>query len=173
MLYLRNVDNEENVLICLRIVIELHKHYRPPFLAEIQQFLVSVKNIYSNLPKNMGKIFEPQKTYQVNDLSEVSVTAVLLDEVFTGTVIQAPKKSPEGQPIQLNLVPRASQSLKVLAELPIIVVLMYQLYKQNVHQDVSAFIFLIMETITCSRARIRCTRPTSTARSLSTSWPRR
>jgi transformation/transcription domain-associated protein len=38
--------------------------------------------------------------------------------------------------------------LKVLAELPIIVVLMYQLYKVNVHQDVSEFIPLIMNTIT-------------------------
>lgn len=39
-------------------------------------------------------------------------------------------------------------SLKVLQELPIIVVLMYQLYKQNVHQDVADFIPLIMNTIT-------------------------
>lgn len=39
-------------------------------------------------------------------------------------------------------------SLKVLQELPIIVVLMYQIYKQNVHQDVSDFIPLIMTTIT-------------------------
>lgn len=39
-------------------------------------------------------------------------------------------------------------SLKVLAELPIIVVLMYQLYKNNVHSDVAEFIPLIMTTIT-------------------------
>jgi len=38
-------------------------------------------------------------------------------------------------------------SLKVLAELPIIVVLMYQLYKQHVHNDVAEFIPLIMNTI--------------------------
>lgn len=39
-------------------------------------------------------------------------------------------------------------SLKILQELPIIVVLMYQLFKQNVYQDVSDFIPLIMNTIT-------------------------
>ena len=49
--------------------------------------------------------------------------------------------------LQYNLIPRAKLSLKVLAELPIIVVLMYQLYKQNVHQDVAEFIPLIMNTI--------------------------
>lgn len=35
MFHLLDVDNEENVLICLRIVIELHKHYRPPFSPEV------------------------------------------------------------------------------------------------------------------------------------------
>lgn len=35
MFHLLDVDNEENVLICLRIVIELHKHYRPPFSTEV------------------------------------------------------------------------------------------------------------------------------------------
>jgi len=48
---------------------------------------------------------------------------------------------------QYNLIPKAEMSLKVLAELPIIVVLMYQLYKQNVHNDVAEFIPLIMNTI--------------------------
>lgn len=38
-------------------------------------------------------------------------------------------------------------SLKVLTELPIIVVLMFQLYKQQVYQDVADFIPLIMNTI--------------------------
>lgn len=49
---------------------------------------------------------------------------------------------------QYNLIPKSVLSLKVVQELPIIVVLMYQLYKQNVHSEVSNFIPLIMETIT-------------------------
>ena len=48
---------------------------------------------------------------------------------------------------QYNLIPKAVLSLKVLAELPIIVVLMYQLYKPSVHSDVADFIPLIMNTI--------------------------
>ena len=48
---------------------------------------------------------------------------------------------------QFNLIPKARLSLKVLAELPIIVVLMYQLYKAHVHQEVAEFIPLIMNTI--------------------------
>lgn len=31
-------DNEENVLICLRIIIDLHKQYRPPFYPQVCVF---------------------------------------------------------------------------------------------------------------------------------------
>lgn len=35
MLKLLQTDNEENVLVCLRIIIELHKQYRPAFNPEV------------------------------------------------------------------------------------------------------------------------------------------
>lgn len=49
--------------------------------------------------------------------------------------------------MQYNLLPKGILSLKVLQELPIIVVLIYQIYKQNVHQEVAEFVPLIMRTI--------------------------
>ena len=49
---------------------------------------------------------------------------------------------------QYNIIPMGIQSLKVLAELPIIVVLMYQVCKQQVQNDMVEFIPLIMNTIT-------------------------
>ncbi|RWS15188.1 transformation/transcription domain-associated protein-like protein [Dinothrombium tinctorium] len=141
MFQLLEVDNEENVLVCLRIIIELHKQYRPPFTPE------SVKQIYKELPTNLNKIFEPRMPYKIKDLSEVNIN-LLLSEIFTQTSIQLEKKNADGSVITYNVIPRATVSLKVLAELPIIVVLMYQLYKVNVHQEVEGFIPLIMITIT-------------------------
>ena len=35
MLKLLRVDNEENVLVCLRVIIELHKNFRPSFNSEV------------------------------------------------------------------------------------------------------------------------------------------
>ncbi|KAI1279605.1 Transformation/transcription domain-associated protein [Halotydeus destructor] len=147
MFKLLEVENEENVLICLRIVIELHKQYRPAFSPEIQQFLHSVKKIYSELPGNLEKIFTPKTPIKVKDISEISVSTVLT-EVFTQTPIITEKKTPEATTVVYNIIPKATNSLKVLAELPIIVVLMYQLYKANVHHEVADFIPLIMKTIT-------------------------
>ncbi|XP_043599030.1 transformation/transcription domain-associated protein isoform X1 [Bombus pyrosoma] len=144
---LLETDNEENVLVCLRIIIELHKQYKPTFNPEIQYFLQFVKSVYSELPKNLPKIFEPRPPLRVKDLSEINIEA-LLKETFTITAIQSEKKAADGTVVTYNLIPKAVLSLKVLQELPIIVVLMNQLYKQNVHQDVSDFIPLVITTIT-------------------------
>jgi transformation/transcription domain-associated protein len=82
----------------------------------------------------------------VKDIAEINVDVMLL-ETFTVTTIMTDKKNTDNQPISYNLIPKAVLSLKVLAELPIIVVLMYQLYKQNIHNDVAEFVPLIMNTI--------------------------
>lgn len=156
MFQLLEIENEENVLVCLRIIIELHKQFRPQFSPEIQRFLQFVKNIYKELPNHLNKIFEPRHILKVKDISEVNINALLM-ETFTITNIQTEKKNPDATILTYNIIPKAVLSLKVLAELPIIVVLMYQLYKQSVHQEVSEFIPLIMVTITLQ--------PTSTHRS--------
>ncbi|XP_012223234.1 transformation/transcription domain-associated protein isoform X2 [Linepithema humile] len=143
---LLETDNEENVLVCLRIIIELHKQYKPTFNPDIQFFLQFVKTVYGELPKNLSKIFEPRPPLRVKDLSEINVEA-LLKETFTITAIQSEKKAADGTIITYNLIPKAMLSLKVLQELPIIVVLMNQIYKQNVHQDVSDFVPIVITTI--------------------------
>ena len=138
---LLEVDNEENVLVCLRIIIELHKQFRPAHSAEITHFLGFVKNIYNKLPEHLNKIFEPRAAIKVKDLSELTQT-------FTITTVQTEKKTPENlSNLSYSLIPKAVLSLKVLQELPIIVVLMYQLYKKQVHMEVAEFIPLIMNTI--------------------------
>ncbi|KAG8225079.1 hypothetical protein J437_LFUL000058 [Ladona fulva] len=152
MLHLLETENEENVLVCLHIIIELHKQYRPTFNPDILHFLQFVKCIYRELPNHLNKIFEPRPPIRVKDLSEINIEA-LLAETFTITAIQSEKKTPDGTAISYNLIPKAVLSLKVLQELPILVVLMYQLYKQNIHQDFADFIPLVMTTITLQPAQ--------------------
>lgn len=146
---LLEVENEQNVLVCLRLIIELHKHYRPAYNPEIQHFLQFVRSIYQSLPEHMNKIFEPKPQIRVKELSEVNIES-LLEETYTCTHINVDKKMPDGTNAteQYTLIPKGVLSLKVLQELPIIVVLMYQLYKPNVQQEVTDYIPIIIVTIT-------------------------
>ena len=34
--WFEQIENEENVLVCLRIIIKLHKQFRPPLQSEVQ-----------------------------------------------------------------------------------------------------------------------------------------
>lgn len=147
MLKLLQIDNEENVQVCVRIIIELHKQYRPAFNPEIQHLMQFVRTVYQELPNHLSKIFEPRPTLRVKDLSEINIEA-LLTETYTITTIQSEKKTADGTMISYNLIPKGVLSLKVLQELPIMVVLMFQMYKQNVQQDVIDYIPLVMTTIT-------------------------
>ncbi|GIY45230.1 hypothetical protein CDAR_3781 [Caerostris darwini] len=147
MFKLLEIENEENILVVLRIIIEFHKTYRPPFSSEISQFLVYVKTIYRDLPNRLNSIFDPRPIPKLKDINVCTLNPIL-EELCTVTLVHCDRRGPDANPDQqYNLIPKAIKSLKALAELPIIVVLMYQLYKQNVHSDVEEFIPLIMSTI--------------------------
>ncbi|XP_019851030.1 PREDICTED: transformation/transcription domain-associated protein [Amphimedon queenslandica] len=139
MFSLLEVENEENVLICLKVIIELHKQFRPSYSPEITKFLQFVKLIYTDLPKTMSSALETQEPEGM-EVSSTSSTVTPAAAAPGGGASEASKNP--------SVLPKASSSLKVLAELPIIVVLMYQLYKQSVHQWVADLIPLTIKTIT-------------------------
>ncbi|XP_048847031.1 transformation/transcription domain-associated protein isoform X2 [Brienomyrus brachyistius] len=136
------IENEENVLICLRIIIELHKQFRPPITQEIHHFLDFVKQIYKDLPKVVARYFENPQV-----IAENTVPLPEMVGMITSVVVKTAPEREDSETRTHTIIPRGSLSLKVLAELPIIVVLMYQLYKLNIHNVVSEFVPLIMTTI--------------------------
>ncbi|MBN3303926.1 TRRAP protein, partial [Amia calva] len=136
------IESEENVLICLRIIIELHKQFRPPITQEIHHFLDFVKQIYKELPKVVGRYFENPQV-----ITENTVPSPEMVGMITSVVVKTAPEREDSETRTHTIIPRGSLSLKVLAELPIIVVLMYQLYKLNIHNVVAEFVPLIMNTI--------------------------
>ncbi|XP_051968309.1 transformation/transcription domain-associated protein-like [Xyrauchen texanus] len=136
------IESEENVLICLRIIIELHKQFRPPISQEIHHFLDFVKQIYKELPKVVTRYFENPQV-----IAENTVPSPEMVGMITSVLVKTAPERDDSETRTHTIIPRGSLSLKVLAELPIIVVLMYQLYKLNIHNVVSEFVPLIMNTI--------------------------
>lgn len=70
-------------------------------LLQIQYFLQFVKSVYSELPQNLPKIFEPRPPLRVKDLSEINIDA-LLKETFTITAIQSEKKAADGTVVTVS-----------------------------------------------------------------------
>jgi len=55
-------DNEENAVICLRIIFDLHKNFRPTLEREVQPFLDFVQRIYRGLQKTVQQVFSEKPT---------------------------------------------------------------------------------------------------------------
>lgn len=202
MFRLFEIDNEENVGIVLRIIVELHKSYKPEFIPEIYAFLETVKNLYSDIKNvyDLNTMFE-EKRLIVKELNDQKVEELLTTihtitsiEVETpaspqqaaGTLSQqnnttqppsvgpaiaepstpgaaAPSSvgdtcsstgSQQSSAVQqsskqtqtFTLLPKANQSIRVIAELPIIVVLLYQMYKTQLQQPLEQLLPLVLET---------------------------
>ena len=127
VMYLLDSENEENAIICLKIIIELHKSFRTSLEGEVQGFIDFVQKIYSELPSTIGYIFSSGPGEQQQQAQ------------------QSQKEGDTGAPVKTFL--RSVQSCKVLTECPILVVLLFQLYPKFQMANVPSFMPLIVRTL--------------------------
>lgn len=118
------IDNEEVVLVCMRIIIELTKNFRPAYnnmvgspafgfgcavdvafncllLSEFQitSFLQFARKVYNELPDRVNDIFKIRQPIQVKDLYELDLES-LLSETYTITTVECSKGfNNEGKPV--------------------------------------------------------------------------
>ena len=78
----KQIENEENVLVCLRIIIELHKQFRPPLQSEVIIITVPCKSKLTVSTRN--SILDP-RSYRVLRI-EFRVSRIeTLEEIFRGS----------------------------------------------------------------------------------------
>ncbi|CAH8640584.1 unnamed protein product [Heterobilharzia americana] len=151
------VENEENVLICVKLIIDIHKFYRPSFSTDVSRFLDFVKEVYRDLKLRASKIFEPKIRLDVPSVTDVDIEAEVLN-IFTVTSVYTQELKTDGAfmvvssfvnyvTISVPYPPKIWTLSEGYARIPILVVLMYQLFKQHIHKDVSDFIPLVMDFI--------------------------
>jgi transformation/transcription domain-associated protein len=131
-MFLLEVENEENAVICLRIIIDLHKSYRPMLENDVQPFLDIVQKIYSDLPATVATVFSAKEASKPAGPASGAPPGLGLD-------VAQPKKA-------TSLI-RSTQSFKVLTECPIIVVLLFQLYQRYLQANIPKFMPLIVNTL--------------------------
>lgn len=94
------IENEENVGVLLRIIVELHKAYRPEFMPEIYTFLETVKSLYSDIRNvyDLNTMFE-EKRLVVKELND-EILEQLLSTIHTTTPVEVeiPVTSQRPQP---------------------------------------------------------------------------
>ncbi|KAJ7564762.1 hypothetical protein O6H91_02G032300 [Diphasiastrum complanatum] len=127
-------DNEENGIICLRIIFDLHKNFRPALEPEVQPFLDFVCKIYQNFKSTVSYFFDDTST------SDAQLTG---NQHTTGYL--GPQR-PLGGPVpgQLNL---STRSFKVVTECPLIVMFLFNLYPRYVQTNIPVLLPLMVNAI--------------------------
>ena len=133
--YLLEKDNEENAVICLRIILDLHKNFRPHLEAEVQPFLDFVRQIYQNFPSTVNEFF-----------SSIDSAQYAMHHGQAGPSASVGGGSKSGA---LN---KSTESFKVLTECPLIVMFLFQLYPKHLQTNIPVLLPLMV------RLWLRCLR---------------
>ncbi|CAK9320740.1 unnamed protein product [Citrullus colocynthis] len=126
-------DNEENGLICIRIIFDLLRNFRPTLENEVQPFLDFVCKIYQNFKLTVSHFFE-NTAAGVEDTKPMDVSTSSdqsMNSGCTGTV-------------QLN---PSTRSFKIVTESPLVVMFLFQLYSRLVQTNIPLLLPLMVSAI--------------------------
>lgn len=128
-------DNEENGLICIRIIFDLLRNFRPTLENEVQPFLDFVCKIYQNFRLTVSHFFE-NGAAGVEDVKPVN-TSTSSDQGITGA-------GGYTGTVQLN---PSSRSFKIITESPLVVMFLFQLYSRLVQTNIPHLLPLMVAAI--------------------------
>ncbi|KAM7263761.1 hypothetical protein ACFE04_001444 [Oxalis oulophora] len=127
-------DNEENGLICIRIIFDLLRNFRPTLENEVQPFLDFVCKIYHNFGFTVSHFFDNLSAPAVEDVKPMDTSSDQL--LSTGTV-----SSGNGR---LN---PSTRSFKIVTESPLVVMFLFQLYSRLVQTNIPNLLPLMVDAI--------------------------
>uniref|UniRef100_A0A7N0UBU8 Non-specific serine/threonine protein kinase n=1 Tax=Kalanchoe fedtschenkoi TaxID=63787 RepID=A0A7N0UBU8_KALFE len=122
-------DNEENGLICIRIIFDLLRNFRPTQENEVQPFLDFVGKIYQNFEHTVSYFFESGAIGE--DIKPVDTSDQLFSTVVSGNG-------------QLN---PSTRSFKIVTESPLVVMFLFQLYSRLVQTNIPNLLPLMVTAI--------------------------
>ncbi|CEP07551.1 hypothetical protein [Parasitella parasitica] len=130
------VENEDNAVVCVKIIIDLHRSFRQVLEDQVQLFLEIVQEIFQNMEQTVKDAFDnPDITTPLSAASPRPMSPAA-DAPETPTKVLA----------------KSMFSFKVLTECPIIVVLLFQSYRRSAADNIMKFIPLIFQTLSLQAA---------------------
>jgi len=144
-------DYEENALLALRIIFDLHKNYRPHLADYVQQFLDFASICYRTLANSCSqRNFIFSALQQPSDKQPQHLQNMRLGQIGSPTnqVAQTQHASTKNIiPFQTNFTVKAMCSFQVLGELPQTIVLLFQLYPQCIKTNLMQLLPLMMDAL--------------------------
>ncbi|KAI5862854.1 hypothetical protein GGS23DRAFT_569784, partial [Durotheca rogersii] len=147
-------DNEDNATLCVKIISDVMRHQPKVLHGKVQPFLDLIQELFEQMEKVVRE--------QLDSIAvPFNATGPPTTPGSTQTNFQSPRPgSPVASVTDLGQDPqqqsrpllKGMQSFKVLSECPIIVVSVFQTYRNIIQQNVKAFVPLI-KSVLCLQAK--------------------
>ncbi|TQS39408.1 hypothetical protein Golomagni_00069 [Golovinomyces magnicellulatus] len=133
------VDNEENASTCVKTIMDIMRHQTKAVHEQVQPFLTLIQEIFGQMETVVQDLLDypPGSSSQTHQNSPRPGSPV-------ASSVSDPGVDPQQQ---TRLLIKGMQSFKVLAECPIIVVSIFQLYRATVVPNVKIFVPLIKRVL--------------------------
>ncbi|VDK69125.1 unnamed protein product, partial [Onchocerca ochengi] len=146
------VENEENAIIAIKIISEHQRAFRAVFTPEIPAIINHFKAVYRDMPQHItgGRMFEQRNLRHCG--MEDSVIESSLQNCYMPTIVYLPETSGDGtqRDSGYSLIPRASQSVKVLSEVPMFCIILFQIHRHHIQNELTEIISLMVQYCTLS-----------------------
>ncbi|CAF1039731.1 unnamed protein product [Adineta steineri] len=159
-------ENEENALLLLRIIVEYMKQFRPQMINEVREFLQFVHNVYRQKASALDQIFTTKTfSYPTMTINEIDIINII-EQICSSVQLTVKKiqnlptqsslttddttnsSSPQVVLDTFTILSRASHSVKLLAEFPVAIVLLYQLCRQSLQIEFGDLVPLFLRYLT-------------------------
>ncbi|KAK6237341.1 hypothetical protein QUC31_002810 [Theobroma cacao] len=128
-------DNEENGLICIRIIFDLLRNFRPTLENEVQPFLDFVCKIYQNFRLTVSHFFDNAVVGMEVDVKPMDTSAVSDQGITSSGYVGNGQLNP------------STRSFKIVTESPLVVMFLFQLYSRLVQTNIPHLLPLMVAAI--------------------------
>ncbi|KAE8910303.1 hypothetical protein PF005_g1396 [Phytophthora fragariae] len=112
-------DNEDNALIALKTLFDLHRNYRPGLCNEVQPFLELVQLMYKNLQTTMTKQFSgPPETHKSSSVSAATTPTAAKAAASSAATTDKPKESMAAEKESTNTASTTAESTEAGVSAP-------------------------------------------------------
>lgn len=129
------VENEDNGVLCMKIITSLHKAYKTTLADTVEPFVEIINSIYDNMDVTVREVFSTPSDTSTESPPGPETTSPAKDIAATGDEISKPLR-------------KAMFSFKTLAECPITMVSLYSSYTSLVSTSLRVFLPKILDILT-------------------------
>ncbi|ODV96782.1 hypothetical protein PACTADRAFT_39977 [Pachysolen tannophilus NRRL Y-2460] len=128
LMKLLKTENEENGVLCMKIITSLHKSYKQDLGEKVGPFVDIIVEIYTNMPQVVEETFNnPNAQSQSQSQSQSQAQPA------------SPSLSPNDES-QTKILAKSMHSFKTLAECPITMVSLYSSYRNLIQTSMPTFL---------------------------------